>query len=932
MKYKLLIHAFSLVLIAGLGMNLNAQVVQVLDSVDVFYVDNTSDGNSGSTGTLMNDPKYREFPPTNPVPNVDGWWHNAGSVFYGGTSRRASRYGSGNNSGAHAHFYASLQATDHYLIYHHMNSPNATTNAYVTLQRFGEGTIADSLRYNMQFNITPDPIQRGSWHPLSILELFAADSSVTVEIGLDSLGSNTLRTDAIVLVRSRATGADIEMGNRRYTQLIVDPVTGDTTLNNSFYRHRAPVGFPQTTFKWGTYSERQIPVYNIGSQTLTITGFTTQTNRFSVTTPTPINIPPGGKTNITIRFSPRGEETTLDTLYVLCNDAAEPEAPLPLSGTGINYNFILNASVTGQEPHWNVPPPGGQFTTIGTFLGSTPSPFQYPIVGGNIQSVVNTGSDPNIACIYKFNIPDTLSGSYFIEYSGPQGSANAAQNVTVDVVTPFYVNPDPALGDTQRVTGFNSRIPTTVLWARIGGNQIFQLNGGGETTIRMTNPSQGADLLRADLIRVRLVPIAPTISTNLDPARLLNFGSVSIYDSIRQGNLNYRRNFIIGSNGETPLRIDSIYLKHGTTYSIVNLPQLPVTLPAIDGQLNLLVEFLPNEIINYSDSIIIRSNDPTDSLIVVRLAGQGVGTGITVDDTDPTTYIYPAEPIVWTGTPDPTNMDKWYRVQGSGGINANRLFHYIYFNPPTGVPTVEFYPYFPFEAGSTTNTLDSFDVFLNLSPGSSISSPRAKYIINHANPNDPTPDTVFVNQNGVGVVPGGQVPASGRFYVGRYLFLRGGQDSHGSGTIFGSVYLINDTAEVSWYYRDSVENIARRDSHVVRADAVIFEEAGNPLSRIFAEPNLIPDVYSLSQNYPNPFNPTTQIRFTIPEDSRVDLKIYDMLGAEVATIMSDQLKAGYYTVEWDGKNNFGKKVSSGIYIYRMVAGNFVSTKKMLMMK
>ncbi len=928
MKHKLLFFTF---LLAGLflaGRPVYAQQAQVLDSVDVRYVDNTSDNNTGATGTLMNDPRYREFPPTNPVANVDGWWHNASSLYFGGTSRRASRYGSGNNSGAHAHFYASIPTTDHYLIYHHMNSPNASTNTYVTFKRFGEGVIADSMRYNEQNNMVLDG--RSSWYPLGIIELFAADSSLTVEIGLDSLGSNTLRTDAIALVRSQAAGPDLEMGNRRYSQVVVDPVTSDTTVNISFYRHRAPVGFAETTFKYGIYTEKQIPVFNLGSQPLVVTGFVTQTNRFSVTTPVPFTVQPGQKAIMTIRFSPKGEETTFDTLLVLSNDPVEPEAPLPLRGTGINYNFVMNASVTGSEPHWNVPPPGGVFQTIGTFSPSTPSPYQYPITGGNINSVVNIGSDPNIACIYKFNIPDTLSGSYFLEYSGPQGSSNAAQQATIDVVTPFYVNPDPALADTQRVLGFNSRISSAVLWARIGGNKVFQLNGGGETTIRMTNPLQGGtELLRADLIRIRLVPLAPTISTSIDPTRLLNYGSVSIYDSIRQQGQSWQRNFVIGSNGEQQIRLDTIYLKNGSTFSIVNLPTFPVFLPAVDGEYNLLINFLPNEIINYVDTVVIVSNDPDDSLITVRLSGQGVGTGITVDDIDPTTYIYPADPIVWAGAPDPLNMDKWYRVQTSG-VNNTRLLHYIYFNPPTGVETVEFYPYFPFEQNSTTNTLDSFDVYLNLSVGSSISSPAARYIVNHANPNDPTPDTIIVNQNSTNY-PGGQVPPSGQVYLGRYLFLRGGQDAHGSGTIFGSVYLINDTALVSEYYQDSVVNRARQDSFVVRADAVIFQEAGLPL-KIFAEPNVLPAVYSLSQNYPNPFNPMTQIRFTIPEDARVDLKIYDMLGAEIATIVGDNLRAGYYTYEWNGKNNFGQKVSSGIYIYRMVAGDFVNTKKMILMK
>ena len=918
--------------------DMNAQ--QILEDGNIVIVDNTSDGHNigGGPGTFMNDPRYKEFPQTVIAPgtaDIYGWWSNTSSAFYGGNSRRASYYGSGDNTGAHAHFYCTLQETDYYIVYHHMNSANASSDAYVTFQRFGEGLPADSFRYNMQNNMINYDIRetglveaiRGSWYPLGIIQLFAADSSLTVDIGLDSLGSNTLRTDALTLVRSTQSGPDLEFGNRRFTQLVLDPATQDTLVNYDFKKDRVPIQFPQTTFKWGMYNEKELMLYNYGSAPLTVSGFQTGTSRFNVTTPTPIIIPVGGKYPISIRFSPLGEETTLDYLTIFSDDALEPEATIPLIGTGINYNFVLNASLDGSEPHWNAPPPGAFFDLIGaSWLASTASAWQYPIVGGNNKSVVNTGSDVNISATYRFQIPDTIYGSYFIEHSGPFGSSNAAQQVTVDVVTPFYSNPNPALGDTQRVLGFNSRLSSQITpFVRIGGNTVFQLNGGGETSVRFTNPIQGGgELLRADLLRVRLVPIAPTISTNLDPSRLLNFGSVSIYDSIRQIQFNFQRNFIIGSNGETPLRIDSIWLKYGFQYSINNMPNLPLVLPAIDGQYNLLVTFLPDDISLYSDTLFIKSNDLSDSLIAIRISGQGVGTGMIVDDGDPSNYIFPSDIVDWTGTPDPLNMDKWYRVTGSGN-NNNRLFTYIYFNPTTDLEKIEWYPYFPFKPGSSTNEIDSFDVYVQTPVGSSISSPQARYVINHAGPN--SPEIKYINQNAIAY--GGDVGASGRVFLGRYLFMRGGQDYHGGGTIFGSVELHNDTAAVNAFYADTV-NIARQDSFVLRADAIIFEQAG--ASDIYAEPNMTPTEYSLSQNYPNPFNPTTQIRFSIPTDGRVDLKIYDILGREVATLINDDIRSGYYTVEWNGKNDYGVKVSSGVYIYRIVSGKFVQTKKMMMLK
>ncbi|NLT51201.1 MAG: T9SS type A sorting domain-containing protein [Ignavibacteria bacterium] len=96
--------------------------------------------------------------------------------------------------------------------------------------------------------------------------------------------------------------------------------------------------------------------------------------------------------------------------------------------------------------------------------------------------------------------------------------------------------------------------------------------------------------------------------------------------------------------------------------------------------------------------------------------------------------------------------------------------------------------------------------------------------------------------------------------------------------------------------------------------------------------------YSLSQNYPNPFNPSTTIKFNIPNNGveatrRVVLKIFDILGREVITLVNEHKPAGNYTVEWNGTNSAGQKVGSGIYFYQLKTGSgFVETKKMLLLR
>ena len=89
----------------------------------------------------------------------------------------------------------------------------------------------------------------------------------------------------------------------------------------------------------------------------------------------------------------------------------------------------------------------------------------------------------------------------------------------------------------------------------------------------------------------------------------------------------------------------------------------------------------------------------------------------------------------------------------------------------------------------------------------------------------------------------------------------------------------------------------------------------------------IPKVYSLSQNYPNPFNPVTKIEYALPKAGNVEMKVYDILGKEVITLVSENKPAGNYSVGFDGTN-----LASGVYFYRLVSGDFTSVKKMLLVK
>jgi len=125
-----------------------------------------------------------------------------------------------------------------------------------------------------------------------------------------------------------------------------------------------------------------------------------------------------------------------------------------------------------------------------------------------------------------------------------------------------------------------------------------------------------------------------------------------------------------------------------------------------------------------------------------------------------------------------------------------------------------------------------------------------------------------------------------------------------------------------------------------------IRESDNVASRFFCAPDsidplgipeqseqpVIPETFSLSQNYPNPFNPVTQIKYALSEDSYVKLTIYNILGRKVITLVNERQVAGYKMVRWDSRSLSGNEVASGIYFYRFQAGDFMQTRKMVLIR
>lgn len=104
-----------------------------------------------------------------------------------------------------------------------------------------------------------------------------------------------------------------------------------------------------------------------------------------------------------------------------------------------------------------------------------------------------------------------------------------------------------------------------------------------------------------------------------------------------------------------------------------------------------------------------------------------------------------------------------------------------------------------------------------------------------------------------------------------------------------------------------------------------------PLLAIGDETGL-PITFSLGQNYPNPFNPVTTLQYDLPENSFVNITIYDLLGREVRTLVKQSQEAGFKTVLWNATNDNGKPVSAGVYLYQIQAGEFIQTRKMILLR
>ncbi len=136
--------------------------------------------------------------------------------------------------------------------------------------------------------------------------------------------------------------------------------------------------------------------------------------------------------------------------------------------------------------------------------------------------------------------------------------------------------------------------------------------------------------------------------------------------------------------------------------------------------------------------------------------------------------------------------------------------------------------------------------------------------------------------------------------------------------------VISDSGSIAWV---AWQGIIGGQPNIFIARTLMSTEVDNSLTLINSKSTLRTLKFEMAQNYPNPFNPTTIINYSVSKRCLVMIKVYDVLGKEVKTLVNEERRSGNYSVEFDGS-----KLSSGVYFYRMQAGDFIETKKLILLK
>ncbi len=141
---------------------------------------------------------------------------------------------------------------------------------------------------------------------------------------------------------------------------------------------------------------------------------------------------------------------------------------------------------------------------------------------------------------------------------------------------------------------------------------------------------------------------------------------------------------------------------------------------------------------------------------------------------------------------------------------------------------------------------------------------------------------------------------------------------------------LTSTAGIDYF--ESVYMISPNEGWIVGSKGTILRTTNGGVTDVPKMVDVLPSNFELSQNYPNPFNPSTKIKYAIPIDANVRLAIYDVLGREIKVLEEGRKLAGFYSVEWDGRDKSGHEVPSGVYFYRLQTNNLELARKLMIVR
>jgi outer membrane protein assembly factor BamB len=618
-----------------------------------------------------------------------------------------------------------------------------------------------------------------------------------------------------------------------------------------------------------------LEIANIGNQNLNIENLTLNSPEFYLggISGLPIIIAPNDTFDLDVFFEPTAAQLFRDTLFIQSNDPSQPFVFVELMGTGISGPFDLGYQFWNYQVPDN--PRAGSFQDY-EVDGLRPI---NDITGDGIEEVVIATENYWILCLNGAGSGTTDTLWSFITYISNSSAGSIGANFEYGVQDAIQIASD------LNNDGFND-----VVIATGGGNEhVYAINGtNGEKLWEYgTDDPNSYGLGDFEAVDVR---------------RDFNGDAVPDVLAIADGN---------GSG----TGYKSAYLFNGSDGAIIWQYAYPGPNPSF-GKTIISIDDVTGD--NQPDAIIAVGNNGTTNLKTYCLDGQ---TGLPVWDHD-AVYKEPKElfelPIPGE-TPDIIVSEYYNTIQRLDG--------------ETGIPhwTINLgggYGIIEINLISDVNN-DSIDDILVASLALSGNIARCLSGVN-GNPlwTYPTEQQFGIsaipdlNNDGIDEVLLGtgdrNIPTFGNFF---------GISGSGDSVLFNQ-YFPGDKV----YTVHGIRSIDGNGSYELLAgtkNGQVFCWSGGQkaLTGTAVKPALVLHTYRLDQNYPNPFNPSTMIRYEIPLSHRVSIKVYDILGREIATLIDHSIPSGKHQVMWHTSN-----IPSGIYYYRIQAGDYQETKKMILMK